>query len=86
MSTISQYILLLIQFVTGKITATQFELAYLEMFKNETEAFPEDIYETLNNLFSDVDAYCGDPSLRDEEDLDDEGLMASAKRALERLT
>ena len=86
MSTIARYILLLTQFVTGKITAAQFEHAFLKMFKEETEIFPEDIYEVLNKLFLDVDAYCGDPSLRDEEDLDDEKLLAGAKEALKKLT
>jgi hypothetical protein len=83
---IARYILLLTQFVAGEITADQFEHSYLEMFKSEKEKFPENVYEVLNNLFLDVDAYCGDPSLRDEEDLDDEGLRVSAKEALKKLT
>jgi len=85
MSMISRYILLLMQFVSGKITAAQFERSYLEMFKNEQEVFPENVYEVLNNLFLDVDAYCGDPSLRTKEDLDDDGLRSRAKEALKKL-
>ena len=86
MSTIAKYILLITQFVTGEITASQFETTYLEMFKNETDILPEDVYDVLNNLFLDVDAYCGDPELRDDEDLDDEDLVSSAKEALKKLT
>jgi len=88
MSTIEwleQYILLITQFVTGDITASQFEVSYLEMFKNEAKELPEDTYDVLNSLFSDVDAYCGDPELRDDDDLCDEELMSSAKEALKKL-
>lgn len=85
MSTIEKYILLITQFVTGEITASQFEGQYLEMFKNESNRFPEHAYGVLNKLFSDVDAYCDDPDLRDEEDLDDEALLVCAKEALESL-
>lgn len=85
MSTIEKYILLITQFVTGEITASQFEGRYLEMFKNESDQFPEHVYDVLNKLFSDVDTYCDDPDLRDEEDLDDEALLVCAKEALESL-
>ena len=85
MSTIEQYILLITQFVTGEITASQFESRYLEMFKTETVQFPENEYDALNKLFSDVDTYCGGPDLRDDGDLGDEELLGCAKRALESL-
>lgn len=85
MSNIEQYLLTITQFVAGEITASQFESRYLEMFKNEADHFPEHVYDALNKLFSDVDCYCGDPHLRDDEDLDDEELLGSAKQALESL-
>ena len=85
MNTITKYILLITQFVTRKITSVQFETAYLDMFKKETEILPENTYDVLNNLFLDVESYCGDPNLRDEDDLDDKDLLASAKKALEKL-
>lgn len=89
MSTIEgleQYILLITQFIAGDIAASQFEMSYMDMFKNEYREFPEDVYDVLNGLFSDVDAYCGDPELRDDEDLDDEQLLGSAKEALKKLS
>lgn len=85
MSTIDKYILLLTQFVNSEIAASEFDTLYLELFKKETETFPEEIYDILNNLFSDVDAYCEDPDLRDDEDLDEDELLISAKKALEEL-
>jgi len=89
MSTIEwleRYILLITQFVAGDITASQFEVSYLKIFKDEANEVPEDIYDVLNGLFSDVDAYCGDPELRDDDDLGDEELLSSAKEALKKLT
>ena len=62
------------QYITGEIPAFQFEVAYLEMFIEETRFLSEDVYDALNNLFLDVDAYCADVSLRDDEDLDEEDL------------
>jgi len=86
MSMIAKYILLLTQYIASEISGPQFEAAYLEMFKNEVNILPEDVYDVLNNLFLDVDAYCADPGLRDSEDLGDEDLVASAKEILKRLT
>lgn len=89
MSTIEwleQYLLLITQFVSGDITASQFEVLFMEMFKHETREFPEDIYGALNCLFTDVDAYCGDPELRDDDDLNDVELLDCAKDALKKLT
>lgn len=82
----ARYSQLLAQFVTGDMTAAEFEYEFLEMFKNEKESLSDDLYGVLNAMFIDVDRYCGDPSLRDEEDLDDEALAASAKAALGKLT
>lgn len=82
---IEKYKLLIARFVGGKITAEQFESAYLEVFKNEVNTLPNDAFVVLNKLFLDVDEYCGDPTLRDDEDLDDEMLMSSAKEALKKL-
>ena len=86
MTMIEKYILLISQFVAGEITGLEFEDIFLKMFKSESNTLPEYAYDALNNLFLDVDAYCGDPDLRDDEDLDDEMLEASAKETLKKLT
>ena len=80
------YILLITQFVAGDVTADQFEASYMDMFKNESREIPDDIYDVLNDLFSDLDVYCGDPDLRDDEDLDESALLSSAEEALRKLT
>jgi len=59
MSTIEKYILLIRQFLAGRITASQFEFSYLEVFKNEEETLPEEVYNILNVLFLDVFSVTG---------------------------
>jgi hypothetical protein len=82
---LEKYISLITQFVGGQITVSQFEVAYLDLFKNETEYMSEFVYNVLNNLFLDVDAYCHDPNVRDKEDLSEKDLLESAKIALKKL-
>jgi len=77
-----KYAVLIERFVSGEISASEFEVSYLDAFKNEDFGFDQDVYEILNFLFSDVDAYCSDPDLRDNDDLDEEQLLNSAKKAL----
>lgn len=85
MRAIDKYILLITQFVAGDVTEVQFETSYLRMFKSESMVLSEESYDVLNELFICVDAYCSDPHLRDEEDLDDLELLESAKEALKKL-
>lgn len=84
---LDKYISLLNQFVSGAITAPEFEMSYLEMFRNYFKHDEKDIpifaWRVLNELFLDTDAYCADPDLRDEDDLDEKQLLASAQRALD---
>lgn len=85
MNLIAKFIVLIQTFVDGKISASQFEASYLELFKNEWRALSESAYEVLNDLFLDVDAYCAAASLRDAGDLDDRELLERAKAALAKL-
>ena len=86
MSALENYIRLIDLFVTGEISASRFELAYLDLFKSETIAFPRAIFDILNDLFCYIDTFCSDPDTRDKDDLDDEDLRQRAKEALLRLT
>ena len=82
---LDKYISLLNQFVSSAITAPEFEMSYLEMFKHDEDQtdIPAFAWRALNELFLDIDAYCADPDLRDEDDLDEKQLLASAQRALD---
>lgn len=80
--TISDYQSLIDEFVKGQVTADEFERQYLTLFKQHTGDLSDSDFEVLNNLFTDVDAYCPDPDLRDEDDISEEQLLSSAKSAL----
>ena len=81
---LDKYISLLNQFVSGAITAPEFEMSYLEMFKHDETNFPRSTWRTLFDMFADTDAYCADPDLRDsKDDLDEKQLLASAQRTLD---
>lgn len=83
---ITKYIILLTKYTDEDISASQFETKFLEMFKNELCVLPKEVYEILNYLFLDVDSYCSDLDLRDDNDLDDLALMFSAEEALQKLS
>ena len=81
---LDKYISLLNQFVSGAITAPEFEMSYLKMFLDDEIDIPEFAWRALNELFLDTDAYCADPDLRDsKDDLDEKQLLASAQRTLD---
>ena len=63
---IENYIKLIAQFVNEEIDAISFERNYLKMFKSQPDNLSEKEYLVLDGLFSDIDAYCSDPLIRDE--------------------
>jgi len=83
---IEGYVTNIKQFVDGEISASQFEESYSNIFKNHENLLPENVFEILNELFLDIDAYCSDPELMEEDDIDDQELMRRAELALERLS
>lgn len=81
----NKYKQLIEDFLTERITVDVFESRYLKSFIGDTFGdTPEHeiLYEILNDLFLDVDAYCGDPTLRGEDDLDEAQLRQKAQNAL----
>jgi len=84
-SELEPWVRLIDQFVCGFLSAAEFEVQYLTMFKGDNTAWTEPEFKILDGLFADVDAFCGDPDLRDERDIDDGTLRTRAAAALERL-
>ncbi len=82
---IQPYIDLLESFTSDQIDAPQFEKSFLELFKNDSSQFDESAYEVLDHLFYDVEDFCADPAIRDEEDLDEAQLKTKSKKHLEEL-
>lgn len=82
---VSKYVELIERFASGAIDAPTFELAYLKMFKNEPARLPATAFAVLDQLFGDVDAFCADPTLRGNSDLDEETLRRHSSAALREL-
>ena len=79
---LAKYIDLIEDFAVGNISSEEFERHYLDVFKNDSYRFSEEVFVELNRLFCDVDAYCENLELRDEGDLDGAQLRESALRTL----
>jgi hypothetical protein len=69
--------------IESRLSAQEFETVFLSVFRGEGDVFSEVETSALHALFSDVDAYCTDPEIRDKGDLDEDDLVASARRFLE---
>lgn len=82
---IQPYIDLVESFTTNQIDAQQFEKSFLELFKNDSSQFKEKEYEILNSIFYDVEDFCADPIIRDEEDLDEQQLKTRSEKHLKEL-
>lgn len=72
-------------FCDGKISALDFEQGYLAFFKQDATEWPPEEFDVLDRLFGAVVGFCADPSLRDEEDLDESQLRDACKTALSQL-
>ncbi|WP_280366304.1 colicin immunity domain-containing protein [Nocardia wallacei] len=74
------------EFVSGELTADQFETAYLAEFKRDRGQTPGPEFEALDGLFADVDDYVADADLRRRAGgLDEEQLRDRARVVYERL-
>lgn len=78
---LAEYQDLINRFVGGRLGVAEFETIYLRMFKEDSTKRPEAEYEILNDLFSAVDAYCGNPAFRQPFSLNEEQLRAEAQSA-----
>ncbi len=79
------YIELISQFTEGRIGVGAFEHSYLRLFKDDPTRWSEEAFAVLDRLFAEVDAYCGDPALRGERDIDAGELKARSEEALSEL-
>ena len=83
-----EYMLLLEQFLSKKMSVEDFQVAYLNHFKKETRRLDESVFELLDSTFGDVDAFTTDPLLLAESPdfyLDEEGLRKKVRFIVSRL-
>ncbi len=68
-------------FLKQEMSADDFERHYLATFKTDNGERREEEFLILDRLFAEVDAYCGDASIRAEDDLDEQQLRECARGA-----
>ncbi|HAO22268.1 MAG TPA: hypothetical protein DCQ37_18460 [Desulfobacteraceae bacterium] len=79
-----QYIALIDAFVKGVIQPETFEKQYLEIFKNDSFRYEEE-FVILDEIFADVDAFCNEPELCDDDDIDEYELRRRCVKYLGKL-
>jgi hypothetical protein len=80
------YAILLRLFSDGGLTADEFEVVFLRLYKLDPTPWPADHFAVLDSFFADVDTYCPDDALRAEVGgLDADGLRERASQTLSRL-
>ncbi|MCP5468589.1 MAG: hypothetical protein H7A32_04905 [Deltaproteobacteria bacterium] len=84
---IDNFLDLMKKLVMKKISGPHFEKKYLEMsraFRDNEDYLevPEEIRLLISHVFVSVDAYCSDPTIRDENDIDENQLREEVKTEL----
>ncbi len=79
------YLALIAAFVNAQLTADQFQSIYLTLFKYDPGGRPEAIYDVLDALFGDVDAYTAVEDADEPSWIDEAELRARARIALAKL-
>jgi len=79
------YLQLIESFLSAKISTCDFEKQYLTLFKSDQESvnYSEEVFNVLDELFANVDEYCGDVELRKKlsHSIDEKQLLERARYA-----
>ncbi len=93
MNPLDEYKKLIMQFIDGQITAVEFRDFYFQKYQNDTRTLEEQLFEALDELQGDVDAYEPDQelykALSEEKPnwyLNESGLREKARAALQKLS
>ena len=82
---IQHYLSIIQQFTEGELSAADFSIRYMDEFIEEDSDFSEEVYIILQTLFAEAEAYCENPELRDERDINEAELMEVALDTEEKL-
>jgi hypothetical protein len=85
MTEVREYRKLMDDFVRRVITVDEFEEQYLRVFKNDSTLRGSPIYDILNGVFLDVDAFYPDAAVRDAAGIDESELRTRVREALAEL-
>ena len=79
---LADYVRLIRAFVEGQLDVDEFETRYMRKFQADETFWPDAVFQILNTLFLDVDAYYPDPEIRGPLEIDEEELRRRAAAAL----
>ena len=79
------YIGLIRDYLSTKMSAKCFEYIYLKQFIEEKREKTDVEHDILHRLFMDVESFCDNPDLIDEDDIGEEELRKRCTVALEKL-
>jgi len=83
---VAPYAILLRLFIAGAMSADEFEVVFLRLYKSDATDWSPELFEVLDGLFADVDDYCADPSLRESVGgTDEEALRVRCEVAVDKL-
>ena len=82
---LNKYIKIMESYLQKEIDVLEFEKNFLTYFKEEKFIFSTNNFWLLNDLFSDVDAFCYDEKLRGEYDIGEEELFLRVRQTLKEL-
>lgn len=82
---IDRHLAVLDLFSAGEISASDFEDRYLRLFEDDPEIYKNQLFNVLDKLFADVDSFCADPGLRDEQDIDEHEFKRRVTAAAKQL-
>lgn len=80
-----EYVRLIESFASGALGATDFEREFLQLFSEHPPTFPSRWGSLVEEYMTSVDAFCADPSLRDENDIDEVQLLRDSRNVLARI-
>jgi hypothetical protein len=81
---LNKYMLIMEDFIEGRLSAPEFEKLFLELHRNDTYFYSGDASKYLSVLFNDVDSFCAATEIRDGNDIDEEELKKRVSDALVR--
>jgi hypothetical protein len=72
--------------VTSRLTASEFEVTFLRLYKDDATSWPPEVFEVLDSLFYHVDGFCPDDAVREQVGgLNERQLLEKASVAFDRL-
>lgn len=76
---------LLNRFIQHRMSADEFQIAYLKLFKNERRQLDEALFDVLDTLFGDVDAFSSEPTIRAELEAQKPGFYLDEAKLRQRV-